>query len=97
LLPKRASAARARAPERAAASGLVSTPCRSMVQGVKDVLGRERAGAVADGLKYVSAWNAAFPSDDLTEAVQAVLGKRDGSAAAAPTEQGAQQPDHRPQ
>jgi enoyl-CoA hydratase len=48
-----------------------------VVQGIKDVLGRERAGVVADGLKYVSAWNAAFlPSEDLTEAIHAVFEKR---------------------
>lgn len=48
-----------------------------VVQGVKDVLGREREQVVADGLKYVSTWNAAFlPSDDLQEAVTAVFEKR---------------------
>jgi enoyl-CoA hydratase len=48
-----------------------------VVQGVKDVLGRERAGVVADGLNYVAAWNAAFlPSNDLTEAITAVFEKR---------------------
>ncbi|MBD0323327.1 MAG: crotonase/enoyl-CoA hydratase family protein, partial [Aldersonia sp.] len=48
-----------------------------VVQGAKDVLGRERAGAVADGLNYVAAWNAAFlPSHDLTEAITAVFEKR---------------------
>jgi enoyl-CoA hydratase len=32
---------------------------------------------VADGLRYVSAWNAAFlPSEDLTEALQSVFEKR---------------------
>lgn len=49
-----------------------------VVQGIKDVLGRERAAVVADGLRYVSAWNAAFlPSEDLTEAIQAVFEKRE--------------------
>ncbi|TSD95588.1 crotonase/enoyl-CoA hydratase family protein [Skermania sp. ID1734] len=48
-----------------------------VVQGVKDVLDRERAGMVSDGLRYVAAWNAAFlPSEDLTEAIQAVFEKR---------------------
>ena len=48
-----------------------------VVQGAKDVLGRERAAIVADGLRYVAAWNAAFlPSEDLTEAIQAVFEKR---------------------
>lgn len=63
-------AARATALEIAANPPLV-------VQGIKDVLDRERAGVVTDGLKYVSAWNAAFlPSEDLTEAIQAVFEKR---------------------
>ncbi|MBB5913372.1 enoyl-CoA hydratase [Nocardia transvalensis] len=48
-----------------------------VVQGVKDVLDQPKAGKVADGLRYVSAWNAAFlPSEDLTEAIQAVFEKR---------------------
>lgn len=48
-----------------------------VVQGIKDVLGRERANAVSEGLKYVAAWNAAFlPSEDLTEAIEAVFDKR---------------------
>lgn len=48
-----------------------------VVQGVKDVLGREREGVVAEGLKYVSTWNAAFlPSTDLQEAVSALFEKR---------------------
>ncbi|MCE5289191.1 MAG: crotonase/enoyl-CoA hydratase family protein [Nocardiaceae bacterium] len=47
------------------------------VQGVKDVLHRQRAGAVADGLNYVAAWNAAFfASKDLLEAITAVFEKR---------------------
>ncbi|NMN96892.1 crotonase/enoyl-CoA hydratase family protein [Antrihabitans stalactiti] len=48
-----------------------------VVQGVKDVLGRERSATVTDGLRYVAAWNAAFlPSEDLTEAIQSVFEKR---------------------
>jgi enoyl-CoA hydratase len=48
-----------------------------VVQGIKDVLDQPKAGRVADGLRYVSAWNAAFlPSADLTEAMQAVFEKR---------------------
>jgi enoyl-CoA hydratase len=48
------------------------------VQGIKDVLGRERAGIVSEGLKYVAAWNAAFlPSEDLTEAIEALFEKRE--------------------
>nr|WP_042185313.1 crotonase/enoyl-CoA hydratase family protein [Kibdelosporangium sp. MJ126-NF4]CEL16696.1 Enoyl-CoA hydratase [Kibdelosporangium sp. MJ126-NF4]CTQ88953.1 Enoyl-CoA hydratase (EC 4.2.1.17) [Kibdelosporangium sp. MJ126-NF4] len=49
-----------------------------VVQGTKDVLDHQRAPRVADGLRYVSAWNAAFlPSKDLGEAVQAFLERRD--------------------
>ncbi|MCX4093563.1 crotonase/enoyl-CoA hydratase family protein [Nocardia sp. alder85J] len=48
-----------------------------VVQGVKDVLDQPRARQVAEGLRYVSAWNAAFlPAEDLTEAVAAVFEKR---------------------
>ena len=48
-----------------------------VVQGIKDVLDQPRVGRVADGLRYVSAWNAAFlPSEDITEAIQAVFEKR---------------------
>jgi enoyl-CoA hydratase len=48
-----------------------------VVQGVKDVLDRQREQDVAAGLRYVSAWNAAFlPSEDLGEAVQAFLERR---------------------
>ncbi|RMI29287.1 crotonase/enoyl-CoA hydratase family protein [Nocardia stercoris] len=48
-----------------------------VVQGVKDVLDQPKAGRVADGLRYVSTWNAAFlPSEDITEAIQAVFEKR---------------------
>lgn len=65
------AAARATAREIAANPPLV-------VQGAKDVLGRERAAAVAESLRYVAAWNAAFlPSEDLTEAIQAVFDKRE--------------------
>jgi enoyl-CoA hydratase len=42
------------------------------VQGAKDVLGAVREQQVAAGLRYVSAWNAAFlPSEDLREAINA--------------------------
>ncbi|MFD6392736.1 crotonase/enoyl-CoA hydratase family protein [Nocardia sp. NPDC060259] len=48
-----------------------------VVQGIKDVLEHRTAPAVADGLRYVSTWNAAFlPSKDLTEAITAVFQKR---------------------
>ncbi|MET9492294.1 crotonase/enoyl-CoA hydratase family protein [Nocardia sp. NPDC006630] len=49
-----------------------------VVQGIKDVLDQPKVGKVADGLRYVSAWNAAFlPSEDLTEAIQSVFEKRE--------------------
>jgi enoyl-CoA hydratase/carnithine racemase len=48
-----------------------------VVQGTKDVLGHEREARVADGLRYVAAWNSAFlPSKDLGEAVAAFLERR---------------------
>ncbi|WP_405488181.1 crotonase/enoyl-CoA hydratase family protein [Nocardia sp. NBC_00511] len=49
-----------------------------VVQGIKDVLDQPKRGQIADGLRYVSAWNSAFlPSEDLTEAIQAVFEKRE--------------------
>jgi enoyl-CoA hydratase/carnithine racemase len=48
-----------------------------VVQGVKDVLNHRREQEVADGLRYVAAWNSAFlPSEDLREAVTAFLERR---------------------
>ncbi|MQY24480.1 crotonase/enoyl-CoA hydratase family protein [Nocardia aurantia] len=48
-----------------------------VVQGVKDVLDQPRSRQISEGLRYVSAWNAAFlPSEDLTEAITAVFEKR---------------------
>jgi enoyl-CoA hydratase len=48
-----------------------------VVQGVKDVLDHHREQQVADGLRYVAAWNAAFlPSEDLAEAARAFLERR---------------------
>lgn len=48
-----------------------------VVQGVKHVLDHNREQRVADGLKYVAAWNAAFlPSHDLAEAMTAFLARR---------------------
>jgi len=48
-----------------------------VVQGIKDVLNVTREPRVAEGLRYVAAWNAAFlPSKDLGEAVQAFLERR---------------------
>jgi enoyl-CoA hydratase len=59
------------------AEGIAKNP-PLVVQGVKDVLDHDRAPRVAEGLRYVSAWNAAFlPSKDLGEAVQAFLARRD--------------------
>ncbi|WP_236793170.1 crotonase/enoyl-CoA hydratase family protein [Amycolatopsis sp. GM8] len=64
------AAARALAGEIAANPPLV-------VQGVKDVLELNTQRRVADGLRYVSTWNAAFlPSKDLNEAGQAFLERR---------------------
>ena len=64
----------------AAARGLAAEIAANpplVVQGVKDVLGHRREQDVADGLRYVSAWNAAFlPSEDLGEAAQAFLERR---------------------
>jgi enoyl-CoA hydratase len=48
-----------------------------VVHGVKHVLDHNREQRVADGLKYVAAWNAAFlPSHDLAEAMTAFLARR---------------------
>lgn len=48
-----------------------------VVQGIKQVLDQPRAAQVADGLRYVAAWNSAFlGSEDLTEAIQAMFAKR---------------------
>ncbi|MTD58547.1 crotonase/enoyl-CoA hydratase family protein [Amycolatopsis pithecellobii] len=64
------AAARALAAEIAANPPLV-------VQGVKDVLEVNTQRRIAEGLRYVSTWNAAFlPSKDLGEAMQAFLERR---------------------
>lgn len=64
------TAARSMAEEIAANPPLV-------VQGVKEVLSVGTEQRIADGLRYVSAWNAAFvASKDLGEAVQAFLERR---------------------
>jgi len=64
------AAARSLAGEMAANPPLV-------LQGIKDVLSLNTDRRVADGLRYVSTWNAAFlPSKDLTEAVQAFMERR---------------------
>lgn len=65
------AAARAMAQEIAANPPLV-------VQGVKEVLAVNTEGRVAEGLRYVSAWNAAFlPSKDLAEAMRAFTERRE--------------------
>lgn len=47
------------------------------VYGIKDVLDQQRYSAVAENLRYVAAWNAAFlPSKDLTEGISAAFAKR---------------------
>jgi len=61
---------------RAMAAAIAANP-PLVVQGVKDVLDQQREQRVADGLRYVSAWNAAFlPSEDLAEAARAFLERR---------------------
>ncbi len=67
---KALAAAQATAAEIAANSPLA-------VYGVKDVLDQQRTAAVAQNLRYVAAWNAAFlPSKDLTEGISATFAKR---------------------
>jgi enoyl-CoA hydratase len=47
------------------------------VQGVKELLDVNRAARIAEGLRYVGAWNAAFlPSHDLGEAMTAFAERR---------------------
>lgn len=48
-----------------------------VVQGTKNVLSANTERQIAEGLRYVAAWNSAFlPSKDLGEAVQAFLERR---------------------
>ncbi|MBB4683363.1 crotonase/enoyl-CoA hydratase family protein [Amycolatopsis jiangsuensis] len=48
-----------------------------VVQGTKQVLAANTERQVAEGLRYVAAWNSAFlPSKDLQEAIQAFLERR---------------------
>ena len=48
-----------------------------VVRGVKEMLRAGQGHAVADGLRYVAAWNSAFlASEDLGEALQSFLEKR---------------------
>jgi enoyl-CoA hydratase len=61
---------------RALAADIAANP-PLVVQGSKDVLNQKREHDVAAGLRYVGAWNAAFlPSEDLGEAVQAFVERR---------------------
>ncbi|MFC4373022.1 crotonase/enoyl-CoA hydratase family protein [Nocardia halotolerans] len=61
-----------------AMAGQIAVNPPLVVQGIKDVLEQRTSPAVTEGLRYVSAWNAAFlPSTDLTEAIQAVFEKRE--------------------
>jgi enoyl-CoA hydratase len=55
----------------------IATNSPLTVQGVKEMLNASREATVAEGLRYVAAWNSAFlPSKDLTEAFQAFLERR---------------------
>jgi enoyl-CoA hydratase len=58
-------------------AGAIAANPPLVVQGIKDVLSTGRERQVADGLRYVAAWNAAFlPSHDLGEAAQAFFERR---------------------
>ncbi|MCU1682938.1 MAG: enoyl-CoA hydratase [Amycolatopsis sp.] len=58
-------------------AGELATNPPLVVQGVKNVLNARTEREVADGLRYVAAWNAAFlPSKDLAEAVGAFMERR---------------------
>lgn len=49
-----------------------------VVRGVKEVLNVNRDARIAEGMRYVGAWNAAFlPSNDLAEAAAAFMEKRE--------------------
>lgn len=62
---------------RETAAGIAANP-PLVVQGVKDVVSANTEEQVRTGLRYVSAWNAAFlPSKDLGEAVEAFLQRRE--------------------
>ncbi|TCN51163.1 enoyl-CoA hydratase [Rhodococcus sp. SMB37] len=69
-------AAAALAAAHATAAEIAANP-PLVVHGIKDVLDHTRSAQVDDSLRYVAAWNAAFlPSEDLTEAITAVMQKR---------------------
>lgn len=60
----------------AMARQIADNPPRT-VEGVKVVLNRQVAGAIADGLDHVATWNSAFlASEDLGEAVSAFASRR---------------------
>lgn len=61
---------------RAMAAEIAANPPLT-VQGVKEVLSVASEQRIAEGLRYVAAWNAAFlPSKDLAEAMQAFTERR---------------------
>ncbi|HWD02390.1 MAG TPA: crotonase/enoyl-CoA hydratase family protein [Amycolatopsis sp.] len=61
---------------RALAADIAANP-PLVVQGTKQVLAANTERQVAEGLRYVAAWNSAFlPSKDLGEAVQAFMERR---------------------
>ncbi|GLY67653.1 enoyl-CoA hydratase [Amycolatopsis taiwanensis] len=61
---------------RAMAAEIAANPPLT-VQGVKEVLAVATEQRIAEGLRYVAAWNAAFlPSKDLAEAMQAFVERR---------------------
>lgn len=69
-------AASALAAAHATAAEIAANP-PLVVHGIKDVLDHTRSAQVDDSLRYVAAWNSAFlPSEDLTEAITAVMQKR---------------------
>ncbi|MEE2058709.1 crotonase/enoyl-CoA hydratase family protein [Rhodococcus artemisiae] len=69
-------AAAALAAAHATAAEIAANP-PLVVHGIKDVLDHTRSAQVDDSLRYVAAWNSAFlPSEDLTEAITAVMQKR---------------------
>jgi len=59
-------------------AGAIAANPPLVVQGIKDVVSMNTEERVRQGLRYVSAWNAAFlPSNDLGEAVQAFTERRE--------------------
>lgn len=57
---------------------VIATKSPLSIRGTKAILNHSRDHSVADGLEYMATWNAAMLlSDDLTEAFQAKMQKRD--------------------